>query len=443
MAADGGGRGENFALLLPWLLITLEPLHWVLGHASLQIQFVKMSNYTGKNFLFPLKRADHDFWAGPPFQPIELAIGHSPRMETWTCFLRLVLSLPIRDRNELKVIWQLLTTPLEHALQEAAVPVPAAYSRQVSFGYSKNIEKEDHDPNVYVKREIHSSSTEVDSLKERDEEQEQQQEESTGKTKKSVLIFIQSSRIYIRVAAILIMLISFSLILTAVIMFGKAQNKPGHPLDNVPHLATITDRPCLVFTGVAVMNLLLSVTVLSLSCLSSKVNSIQKCWRAGFWLLSQFNKSNNAISAVFAILSAIGFSSAMGACFFLNKETSLQNDLWKWSCGNHKKGIVSDALDFNLVCHVVSYGWKFGLVQASLELLTFIISIIAFILLKYAYFARYGSFGKVFWGIGFGVLFDFFDSCIFGYHAFWLVLGVHFLGWIPMSIECTLIFLPM
>jgi hypothetical protein len=171
----------------------------------------------------------------------------------------------------------LLTTPLEHALQEAAVPVPAAYSRQVSFGYSKNIEKEDHDPNVYVKREIHSSSTEVDSLKERDEEQEQQQEESTGKTKKSVLIFIQSSRIYIRVAAILIMLISFSLILTAVIMFGKAQNKPGHPLDNVPHLATITDRPCLVFTGVAVMNLLLSVTVLSLSCLSSKVNSIQKC----------------------------------------------------------------------------------------------------------------------------------------------------------------------
>jgi hypothetical protein len=30
-------------------------------------------------------------------------------------------------------------------------------------------------------------------------------------------------------------------------------------------------------------------------------------------------------------------------------------------------------------------------------------------LLKYAYFARYGSFGKIFWGISFGVLFDRFD----------------------------------
>jgi len=112
--------------------------------------------------------------------------------------------------------------------------------------------------------------------------------------------------------------------------------------------------------------------------------------------LAQFRKSKNAINAVFAILSAIGFASSMGACFFLNKQTTLQNDLWRWSCGNHKKGIVSEVLDFGLVCHVVSYGWKFGLVQASLELLTFIISIAAFVILKYAYFARYGSFGKIF-----------------------------------------------
>ncbi len=68
----------------------------------------------------------------------------------------------------------------------------------------------------------------------------------------------------------------------------------------------------------------------------------------------------------------------------------------KWSCGNYKKGIVSDALDFNLICNVVSFGWKFGLVQASLELLTFIISVTAFILLKYAYFVRYGAMGKFF-----------------------------------------------
>jgi len=42
----------------------------------------------------------------------------------------------------------------------------------------------------------------------------------------------------------------------------------------------------------------------------------------------QFKKSNDALNAVFAILAAIGFSSAMGACFFLNKQTELRNDLW-------------------------------------------------------------------------------------------------------------------
>lgn len=68
----------------------------------------------------------------------------------------------------------------------------------------------------------------------------------------------------------------------------------------------------------------------------------------------------------------------------------------KWSCDNHHNGISSPALDFKVICHVVDYGWKFGLVQASLELLTFLVSIVAFILLKYSYFARYGVVGKIF-----------------------------------------------
>jgi len=169
------------------------------------------------------------------------------------------------------------------------------------------------------------------------------------------------------------MIVSLSLILTAVISFAKAQKKAGNPLNNVPKPAPITAHPCVVFSGVAAMNLVFSVSVLCLSCMSSK-----------------FNKSKEAINAVFTIISAVGFASSMGACFFLNRESSLQNDLWKWSCGNHKKGIVSEVLDFNLICNVVSYGWKFGLVQASLELLTFLISITAFILLKYSNFARYG-----------------------------------------------------
>jgi hypothetical protein len=66
----------------------------------------------------------------------------------------------------------------------------------------------------------------------------------------------------------------------------------------------------------------------------------------------------------------------------------------KWSCGNHKKGIVSEALDFNLICNVVGYGWKLGLLQASLELFTFVVSVAAWFIIKYANFARYGYFGK-------------------------------------------------
>jgi len=107
-------------------------------------------------------------------------------------------------------------------------------------------------------------------------------------------------------------------------------------------------------------------------------------------------ESVNAFNAAFAILSAIGFATSMGACFFLNKQTKLRNDLWKWSCDSHKAGVITDALDLQLVCHVVNYGWKFGLVQASLELLTFIISVAAFIILKYSYFVRYGRTGSIF-----------------------------------------------
>lgn len=45
-------------------------------------------------------------------------------------------------------------------------------------------------------------------------------------------------------------------------------------------------------------------------------------------MIFQFRKTNNAVNAVFAIISAVGFATSMGACFFLNRETTLQNDLW-------------------------------------------------------------------------------------------------------------------
>jgi hypothetical protein len=153
------------------------------------------------------------------------------------------------------------------------VPIPAAYTRHLSYNQAN---LQDHNPNVYVesKRDTvqTTTTTESESLKPKDEEEEDKdQEVSTGKRQKSLLIFLRDSRIYIRVLAILIMIVSFSLILTAVIMWSKAQNKPS--LASVPKPAAITDHPCIVFTGVAAMNLCISITVLSLSCLSSKVRS--------------------------------------------------------------------------------------------------------------------------------------------------------------------------
>lgn len=260
-------------------------------------------------------------------------------------------------------------------LEETTIPLPAAYQRQVSYDYTKT---QDHDPNVYnEKNTIQTPVSELDAMK--DDENVEDEIDASAKRRKPLLAFLRDIRFYIRVLAVLVMIVSFALILTAIISFAKAINNPNHHLDFIPKNAPITDHPCIVFTGVSAMNLVFSCSIFVLSCMSSK-----------------FRKSNDAINASFAIISAVGFATSMGACFFLNKETRLQNDLWKWSCGNHKKGIVSDVIDFNLVCQVVSYGWRLGLVQASLELLTFIISIVAWILLKYSNFVHFGVFGKVF-----------------------------------------------
>jgi hypothetical protein len=260
---------------------------------------------------------------------------------------------------------------------EPLVPVPAAYTKDVSYNYSTN-----HDsPSSYIDKEnkrdtLQSTEYEVDNLKNNEQEKNST---GTGRAWDRALRMLNNSRFYIRILAVLIMIVSLALILSAVIHFAKAKRAPGHPLNQVPQQAPITDQPCIVFSGIAFMNLFLSVAILVISCASSK-----------------FKKSKNAITAVYTIISAIGFSSSMGACFFLNKQSTLENDLWKWSCGNHAKGIKSNALDFNTTCHVVGYAWKFGLVQAALELLTFIISISMFVWIKYVYFARYGRVGKIF-----------------------------------------------
>jgi hypothetical protein len=188
-----------------------------------------------------------------------------------------------------------------------AVPIPAAYTHNYSTTQYYN-------PSFYIDNEgnkrdtLHSTEYEVDSLK---NDEPEKNPTSAGRAWDCALRMLNNSRFYIRILAVLMMIVSLTLILSAVIHFVKARRAPGQPLNQVPQPAPITDQPCIVFSGVAFMNLFLSVAMLVVSCVSSK-----------------FNKSNNAITAVYTILSAIGFSSSMGACFFLNKQSTLDNDLW-------------------------------------------------------------------------------------------------------------------
>lgn len=108
-----------------------------------------------------------------------------------------------------------------------------------------------------------------------DNEKGPEVERSTGTKRASLLIFLRDSRIYIRVLAVIIMVVSVSLILTGVVRFEQAKKKPGQPLDAIPKPSKITDYPCIVFSGIAAMNLVLSIAVLCLSCLSSKVCDVR------------------------------------------------------------------------------------------------------------------------------------------------------------------------
>lgn len=173
-------------------------------------------------------------------------------------------------------------------LEPEPVPIPLAYGRQISYNHST--------PNPQTQapaapatpahtNEKHQDTVEVPFEPEDASEKGKDNEDGSrklGKRKISVLIFLRDSRIYIRVLAIMIMIISFSLILAAVIKYDQAKKVSGNPLATVPVPPLgITDYPCRVFTGIAAMNLALSITILTLSYLSSKVTSIffqgEKC----------------------------------------------------------------------------------------------------------------------------------------------------------------------
>ncbi|POS83174.1 hypothetical protein EPUL_005505 [Erysiphe pulchra] len=190
------------------------------------------------------------------------------------------------------------------------------------------------------------------------------------------LIF--NSKEYTRIIIILIMIVSLILMLLPLVIWEKAQKKPND-YDDTPNSPPITTKPCVMFAGVATMNFAISVILLALSLLSSK-----------------FRKSLDIVNVVFAIVSAIGFSTAMGACFYLSGGVRNKVDLWKWSCDKYKNGYDSQVLDFHFMCKTLTLAWDFGILQTALELYTLVVSVIAYVLIKCQYYAKYGRFGKIF-----------------------------------------------
>ncbi|PVH73979.1 hypothetical protein DL98DRAFT_537886 [Cadophora sp. DSE1049] len=88
-----------------------------------------------------------------------------------------------------------------------------------------------------------------------------------------------------------------------------------HHLDRAeagnPNSPSVTNFPCVVFASVGAMNIGIGIGTLLLVCVSKKMRVV-----------------SNFSNAIFVIISAIGFGTAIGACNFLKQKSVLENDLW-------------------------------------------------------------------------------------------------------------------
>ncbi|KAH8587849.1 hypothetical protein B0O99DRAFT_677825 [Bisporella sp. PMI_857] len=99
----------------------------------------------------------------------------------------------------------------------------------------------------------------------------------------------------------------------------------GHLLDRAdngnPASPPVTNFPCVVFASVGAMNIGIGIGAFVLVCISKKMRVV-----------------SNISNAVFVIVSAIGFGTAMGACNLLKQKSVLENDLWQWACNKEHAG---------------------------------------------------------------------------------------------------------
>lgn len=136
-----------------------------------------------------------------------------------------------------------------------SVPIPAAYQYHPSYSPQKISEFQPRISDEWN----HSTSMGTEgpmSIKER--------------IKAIIRFLIFDSKEFTRIIAILVMIVSLILMLMPLIIWEKAQNKSSS-FDEIP---PITTKPCVMFASVASMNFAISIMLLALSLMSSKVRLI-------------------------------------------------------------------------------------------------------------------------------------------------------------------------
>jgi len=202
-----------------------------------------------------------------------------------------------------------------------------------------------------------------------------------GLLRDSVLLKIWQWRTYVRAITLLVTITSFVLILVGLVTYEKTKasglEEMVDPYTGEEIYVEITTKPNITFAAIGGVNTLFSALLLVL------------CWKS-----SKISHANNISNAVVCIIGFAGFASTMSACVYLQQNSGLGTTLWEWAC--YYRDSSDPALRYGEICRVIDVSWVLGLLQAVFDLLTVLLSSIAFCLWKWRLLSRYGGVGRVF-----------------------------------------------
>lgn len=152
-------------------------------------------------------------------------------------------------------------------------PIPLAYTNIVR-GVPQSYNSDDYNTNYNPSRIVSTqTSASADKSVFESDTESLVAPSPPSKERSALLIYLCNFLIYTRVFSILVIVISLGLIVSGIASFERAKKDPSNPLDHIPKQAQINDQPCIVFSGIATMNLVLSGGVLVLYRLLSKVSN--------------------------------------------------------------------------------------------------------------------------------------------------------------------------